>query len=92
MGVQNNFIRNFWLIFGKRLGEIEEVESGLGKRIWGKRMKGTTSLNLTWADEDFKKLRKEVGRFEIVSYFYPVPKIKPAKTLRGINKIFVYKR
>ena len=40
----------------------------------------------------YKKLRKEVGKFEIVSYFYPVPKIKPAKTLKGINKIFVYKR
>lgn len=40
----------------------------------------------------YKKLRKEVRRFEIVSYFYPVPKIKPLKTFKGINKIFVYKR
>ncbi len=40
----------------------------------------------------YKKLRREARSFELISYFYPVPNIKPLKTLRGKNNIYVYKR
>lgn len=38
----------------------------------------------------YKKLKKDLKSFELVSYFYPLKNKKPTKTLKGKNKIFVY--
>lgn len=41
-------------------------------------------------DNLYKKLKSELKSFNLVSYFYPLPKEKPTKIVKGIHKIFVY--
>lgn len=38
----------------------------------------------------YKKLKKDLKKFELVSYYYPVPDLKPTKTRSGKNKVFTY--
>jgi len=38
-----------------------------------------------------KNLKLEIRNFHVVSYMYPLPKIKPNKIIKGKNKIFIYK-
>lgn len=37
-----------------------------------------------------KKLKRDLKKFELVSYYYPLPNQKPTKIIRGRNKIFIY--
>lgn len=37
-----------------------------------------------------KNLKKQLKRFTIISYFYPVLKLRPKKVLSGKNKIYLY--
>jgi len=37
-----------------------------------------------------KNLKSQIKKFSLVSYFYPLPKIKPKKIFQGKNKVFVY--
>jgi len=37
-----------------------------------------------------KNLKSKIKNFLLVSYFYPIQKIKPKKIIQGKNKIFVY--
>lgn len=43
-----------------------------------------------YMEKTLKNIKKQIKKFKIVSYFYPLPKIKPKKTLLGVNKIFIY--
>ncbi len=38
----------------------------------------------------YKKLKKDLKSFRLISYFYPLPHRKPAKIFSGKNKLFVY--
>lgn len=43
-----------------------------------------------YMDKIIKNLKLKTKNFSVVSYFYPLPKIKPKKIIKGVNKIFTY--
>jgi len=47
-------------------------------------------LSPWYLEKVIKNLKLKIKNFIIVSYFYPLPKIKPKKILQGKNKVFVY--
>ncbi|MCX7955507.1 MAG: class I SAM-dependent methyltransferase [Patescibacteria group bacterium] len=44
-----------------------------------------------YLEKIIKNLKLKIKNFSLVSYFYPLPKIKPKKIIFGVNKIYVYK-
>jgi len=44
-----------------------------------------------YLEKVIKNLKLEFKNFDLVSYMYPLPKIKPNKIIKGKNKIFLYK-
>lgn len=43
-----------------------------------------------YLEKIIKNLKLKIKNFSVVSYFYPLPKIKPKKITFGVNKIYVY--
>jgi len=43
-----------------------------------------------YLEKVIKNLKSKVENFFLVSYFYPIPKMKVKKILEGKNKVFVY--
>ena len=41
-------------------------------------------------DKLYKKLKVELKSFNLVSYYYPLPKVKPSRIISGKNKIYLY--
>lgn len=38
----------------------------------------------------YEKLKRELKSFELISYFYPIPKLIPIKKIKGVHSIFIY--
>jgi len=47
-------------------------------------------LSPWYLEKVIKNLKSKVENFFLVSYFYPIPKMKVKKILEGKNKVFVY--
>jgi len=47
-------------------------------------------LSPWYLEKVIKNLKLKIKNFSIISYFYPIPKIKAKKILKGRNKVFVY--
>lgn len=43
-----------------------------------------------YLEKVYKKLRKELGSFTLISYFYAIPHFKPTKKIEGVHPIFIY--
>lgn len=43
-----------------------------------------------YMEKVYKKLEKDLRSFELVSYFYGIPKKTLKKTVQGVNKVFIY--
>ncbi len=42
-------------------------------------------------EQIYAKLKKDLKYFNLISYYYPLPKVKPNKTITGKNKLYTYK-
>ncbi|GAB4219398.1 MAG: hypothetical protein Fur009_5380 [Candidatus Microgenomates bacterium] len=43
-----------------------------------------------YIEKIIKNLKLKTKNFSVISYFYPLPKIKPKKIFKGVNKIYKY--
>ena len=43
-----------------------------------------------YLEKVIKNLKSQIKKFSLVSYFYPLPKMKPRKVFQGKNKVFLY--
>lgn len=43
-----------------------------------------------YLEKVFKNCKFQISKFKFISYFYPVPKLKSSRTIKGVHKTYIY--